>query len=59
MFQKPETSQTDIHNNIFYKFQQLKADLEILRNDAGAAFFDFYNMIEQQILFGNIQTPAS
>ena len=59
MFQKPEVSQTELHNNIFFKFQQLKADLEVLRNEAGAAFFDFYNKIEQQILFGNLLTPVS
>ena len=54
MFQRPDGNAAEHHNNIFYKFEQLKNDLAEHRKqaDADSSFYDFYNKIEKQILFG-------
>ena len=54
MFQRPDGNAAEFHNNIFYKFEQLKNDLAEHRKqaDADSSFYDFYNKIEKQILFG-------
>ena len=61
MFQRPDGTPEEHPNNIYFKFQQLKADLETHRLQEQASddcsFFDFYNQIEKQILFGITQTP--
>ena len=46
MFEKPEGSQADNASSIYFKFQQLKADLGA-RRSAASDFFDIYNKIEQ------------
>ncbi len=60
MFQRPDGTQAEFPNNIYFRFEQLKSDLEVHRQQADdCSFFDFYNRIEKQILFGAPQTPQS